>query len=800
MGTHVLHHLGDVKTHLETSYPIFGPSIEKAEAIVAYIQSEDMVELYVVSRARLGSNVLTSTLVLPIVTLAESCVTQIRNLGGSPKIPSRETVENHTSNFVQLSTAQLRLLGHVVLSMGEVIEQHWTLAQWQILGRGPYEDLSGPEAKLQVLEQLEVRRQAFVGSSVFRQYEFMAMIRKTNLVLYEDFIQLSSSVVPTMDDCATNPGPGPGPTLVVPGWFYYCPEFRHWKPFEQFEMRRLERQYLAKPESPDVVLVHEGRYQVNLKTMTRTPVYWSQDIDPAVSVHRTIWFYDERNFELQPYLSPASLELERAYAFFNANLSMNHETLTIPIEGHCVEFRSTLDIVQWKRLLFAQTSAHHPPFTSRRRVYRGQPRLSSTERLTWHQMLEENTQVIRNEEKYVRNEQPRDDSDPEEKPIEHLIFVIHGMGDTVQNVRLGVMELHSIVQCADHLRSNHAALIRESRGQRVEVLPVEWHTKLHQQDIQESMNALTLPNVSKLRAFVNDTLLDVLYFMSPVYHQVIVTQVAEEMNRIYDLFMHHHPDFSGKVSFVAHSLGAMICFDILANQPSERDRCDGFSSPTTEYPILNFNVEHFFACGSPIAMFLQVRGETLDPQYSFPTCRRFYNIFHPYDPVAYLMQPLMRHTRTSGERPTFKIIPTFEGRLRYQYQLKQSITRGWRALRFWKRNFEQQAQEGAEWIGLLDQEEFRQSCSRRVSSSHHRQSWKGLSTGRDTPPTPLVLSYSTSSTYVKYGQLCQGQPIDYSLQENELEMPHEYLFALTAHTIYWTNKDLAFFISQQLTK
>lgn len=49
-----------------------------------------------------------------------------------------------------------------------------------------------------------------------------------------------------------------------------------------------------------------------------------------------------------------------------------------------------------------------------------------------------------------------------------------------------------------------------------------------------------------------------------------------------------------------------------------------------DYPQLAFHPQTFFAFGSPIGMFLTVRGlKHIDPNYTFPTCKSFYNIYHP---------------------------------------------------------------------------------------------------------------------------------------------------------------------------
>jgi hypothetical protein len=58
--------------------------------------------------------------------------------------------------------------------------------------------------------------------------------------------------------------------------------------------------------------------------------------------------------------------------------------------------------------------------------------------------------------------------------------------------------------------------------------------------------------------------------MTPVYRQAMVTHVIEEMNRIYSLFISKNPKFQGRVSVYGHSLGSLLAFDILCNQPMEK--------------------------------------------------------------------------------------------------------------------------------------------------------------------------------------------------------------------------------------
>uniref|UniRef100_A0A3Q3J2D6 DDHD domain-containing protein n=1 Tax=Monopterus albus TaxID=43700 RepID=A0A3Q3J2D6_MONAL len=64
-------------------------------------------------------------------------------------------------------------------------------------------------------------------------------------------------------------------------------------------------------------------------------------------------------------------------------------------------------------------------------------------------------------------------------------------------------------------------------------------------------------------------------------------------------------------------------------------------------PLKRGQVENFFCMGSPLAVFLALRG--IRPgnngvqDHILPTsiCKRLFNIFHPTDPVAYRLEPLI---------------------------------------------------------------------------------------------------------------------------------------------------------------
>lgn len=61
-------------------------------------------------------------------------------------------------------------------------------------------------------------------------------------------------------------------------------------------------------------------------------------------------------------------------------------------------------------------------------------------------------------------------------------------------------------------------------------------------------------------------------------------------------------------------------------------------------------------------MFVIVRGlDTLGENFSLPTCPAFFNIFHPYDPIAYRIESLIR-PELGKLKPV--LIPHHKGRKR----------------------------------------------------------------------------------------------------------------------------------------
>ena len=212
-----------------------------------------------------------------------------------------------------------------------------------------------------------------------------------------------------------------------------------------------------------------------------------------------------------------------------------------------------------------------------------------------------------------------------------------------------------------------------------------------------SLADITVEGVPAVRNLITDLALDILLYQS-AYREHIAGIVQRECNRIYQLFLQRNLQFKGKVSLIGHSLGSAIIFDILCRQKEinkvpttsqnrQQARSAGNTKPQQEEGdlTLDFEVESFFCLGSPLGLFQMLKGRTIagrrspdampaespmDPDstedpllgaysrhstggvasnnsgllsitVSSPKCAQLFNIFHPTDPIAYRIEPLI---------------------------------------------------------------------------------------------------------------------------------------------------------------
>uniref|UniRef100_A0AAQ4QNX8 DDHD domain containing 2 n=1 Tax=Gasterosteus aculeatus aculeatus TaxID=481459 RepID=A0AAQ4QNX8_GASAC len=670
---------------------------------------------------------------------------------------------------------------------------------------------------------------------------------------------------------------GPAPYQEVqPHWFFCrrADDNASWLPFSRKDSDKLEN---ANQEDEVVIAVEGERYDVHVKDRKRYAVYWEQG---PTEVRRCTWFYKgNKDTRFMPYPEDFSKRLEA----FMISVTLN----------------------EWKRKLEfpnGETVILHNP----KLMMQYQPIGLQDE---WVSSPSEQTRP--GTVKRGVNNIPVEIPDGEPEKVDHLVFMVHGIGPACD------LRFRSIIQCVNDFRSASLSLLTshykraEQDGLigRVEFLPVNWHSALHGDatGVDEDIQRITLPSISRLRHFTNDTLLDLFFYNSPTYCQTIVDTVASEINMLHTLFRKRHSDFNGAVSVVGHSLGSLILFDLLTNQrngsrkakevpcgepldlngdtlqqtlsrlglqqyldtlqaenvdleslalcqdgdlkdlgiplgprkkildyafktgavhlpeglqapPQMTSNSDGNQSTgftmqqsqfhraqsvtsavdyeyfdvgigqvSIDYPQLAFHPQTFFAFGSPIGMFLTVRGlKQIDPNYSFPTCKSFYNIYHPYDPVAYRLEPMI--VTDVDLEPM--LIPHHKGRKRMHLELKDSFTRMSMDL---KNNV----------LGSL--RTAWQSFSRIPVAALPPVDEGNATTERDLHETQVCdeaessgSAEQTEQPEIKVGMLNGGRRIDYVLQEKPIESFNEYLFAIQSHLCYWESEDTALLLLKEI--
>uniref|UniRef100_A0A183K6E1 DDHD domain-containing protein n=1 Tax=Schistosoma curassoni TaxID=6186 RepID=A0A183K6E1_9TREM len=240
------------------------------------------------------------------------------------------------------------------------------------------------------------------------------------------------------------------------------------------------------------------------------------------------------------------------------------------------------------------------------------------------------------------------------------------------------------------------------------------------------------------------------------------------------------------------------CF--YANQCNSNNA--GFGITLPNYPQLGFPISGLYTLGSPIPLFLTARGiKTLSSEFHLPTCSTFYNIFHPFDPVAYRMETLI----DSEFQQKSVLIPHHKGRKRIHLQLKDnlawvgselkskfynSVQSTWRSLHEFAL-----AHKFISASGELGSGSTAYTCG-NSSNGDELDDYENVCNLTDNRNDVVTTTYRNLTTHdLSFNsRLNQGRRIDYVLQEAALESFNEYLFALTSHGTYWDSVDTVLFI------
>ncbi|KAJ7305147.1 hypothetical protein JRQ81_011034 [Phrynocephalus forsythii] len=208
------------------------------------------------------------------------------------------------------------------------------------------------------------------------------------------------------------------------------------------------------------------------------------------------------------------------------------------------------------------------------------------------------------------------------------------------------------------------------------------------------------------------------------------------------------------------------------------------------YPQLLYKPEIFFAFGSPIGMFLTVRGvKRIDPNYRLPNCKGFFNIFHPFDPVAYRIEPMI----VPDVEFEPMLLPHHKGRKRMHLELKEGLTRMSMDL---KNNLLSSLRMA--WQSFTRTSLPAVEAGATGDTDHEVEEVADSKKPAEEKPEELATPVKEEPAPVNVGMLNGGHRIDYVLQEKPIESFNEYLFALQGHLCYWESEDTVLLLLKEI--
>ena len=378
----------------------------------------------------------------------------------------------------------------------------------------------------------------------------------------------------------------------------------------------------------------------------------------------------------------------------------------------------------------------------------------------------------------------------------------------------------------------------------------------------KSLKATTLNTIPALRAIANDVVFDVLMYLTPTFCSEVLECVTEQINELYTKFQQCHPDFvdsGGKASLIGHSLGSVICWDLLTilkdasrektasldhktessrsftsllppsvlgvpilqqdhedGQPaveigyqhyaSEEDANsaqNGSWGPSLSAPMkqcIPFDPAYTIFLGSPIGLFLTLRGAhavfdelrrvanqqigrandrdgeqrplLLVSPFTLPS-GSIHNIFHPSDPVAYRIEPLLLK---QGTPETGIPQPMYLTRIGQDVRLHVKAMQVGEDIR---RSFMESKNALSSFVTKVTEQ-----------ASSVLQKLDDRAEGKSTRDLEIPCHPKGPLTFPLGG--AGNERIDFQLQPKVID--NEYVSAVTAHSSYFGNLDVVDFI------
>eukprot|EP00934_Nitzschia_sp_Nitz4_P001823 Nitzschia sp. Nitz4//scaffold22_size323478//14171//16370//NITZ4_000492-RA/size323478-augustus-gene-0.220-mRNA-1//-1//CDS//3329542890//1823//frame0 len=460
---------------------------------------------------------------------------------------------------------------------------------------------------------------------------------------------------------------------------------------------------------------------------------------------------------------------------------------------------------------------------------------------------------------------PGEDDEEQLRPTQHVFFVVHGIGEALwsnQSQTIANSLVQELEQCRRKMQAQQVQDWKQVCQQaeregsplpepphRVEFLPIMWYDSIHSSssDLMTTLSATTLQTIPALRQIANDVILDVLLYLTPNFCYDVLQCVTDQIIRQQQIFLSHHPDFTGSFSLMGHSLGSVICWDLLtvlqqqevkntssnaamppqgqgvhiasqtqgystdigyqsyASQEHAAKAQNGSVGPSLPKPltsVLPFQPVHTILLGSPIGLFLTLRGahpvfdamrnnlpdgpgKPAASPFRLP-CQTMHNIFHPSDPVAYRIEPLLLSKEYAEPLPPPLYLTRKGENVRFHIRAMEFTGK------IRKSVMERTGNLGSLMNVVSDQAHTILTQLEQIRS-------------KDPPPPPKEATKGSNGNIpeqpaapLRFPLAGASGRLDYQLQTNVID--NEYVSAVLAHSSYFSNNDVIAYTIDLTTK
>eukprot|EP00668_Euglena_longa_P034652 GGOE01044483.1.p1 GENE.GGOE01044483.1~~GGOE01044483.1.p1 ORF type:complete len:500 (-),score=92.92 GGOE01044483.1:162-1556(-) len=383
------------------------------------------------------------------------------------------------------------------------------------------------------------------------------------------------------------------------------------------------------------------------------------------------------------------------------------------------------------------------------------------------------------------------------QPTTLLILTVHGVGPSGQDGAKIHLHHTELARSRDAILQTCLPDFMDRDHLHIDIRDIDWQRDVHQQlKVDETLAKVTPLGIPALRSAINDRAADVLLYAEP-QRAVLQRAVQQALNAAFLQYIVEHPERATRklhVVLLAHSLGSVICYDLLAMTapPSTSDMHEAevalaglppapegaiqarrkaihSMETTAQQPsskTLLFPVLALYLLGSPLGMFLASRGHCPGsmaapfPPHS-PGSTYLFNVMHANDPIAYRFEPFLSNA-LAAYRPV--LLPHWAT---LGPNGKASVVA---------------AVSASTAAGLLHPLAGLATVAASIA---------GHATHRSVKRLPDVHRH--------HPVRCSGR-FDFVLQTNLTEDLSSYASVLGAHKAYWFSRDLMYFVLMQSLK